>query len=893
MAGTREPKRAEKSDPNERARGKQLVIVESPAKAQTLNKYLGPDFVVMASVGHVRDLPDRNPKGVKDPVPGVDLENDFRPTYQVIKGKSKTVGDLKKAAKNAAGIWLATDLDREGEAIAWHLAEALGIRPETGKRVVFNAITKSEIERAFRNPRRIDMDKVNAQQARRILDRIVGYQVSPLLWKKVAGGLSAGRVQSVAVRLIVQREREIEAFVPEEYWKISGFFTTRLEKAGPLSEEWIQWLSEPSEKLKGRRPNGRTVAEKNRWLSERDSLSAELVELDGKKFEPRTAAEALAASERAGFLLEEKLVTLNEKAKGPARETVRLIGRVSGGPAWSVKSVQTKRTRSHPYAPFITSTLQQAAANQLDLTAQQTMSIAQALYEGMPIKGQGAVGLITYMRTDSTHVSPEAVHAARDYVLRNFGGDYVPPTPNVYSSSNKSAQEAHEAIRPTDVALDPEHVRSSLPERHYRLYKLIWERFVSSQMSDAQWDSTTVLISGSDAKGEMVFKATGRVLIFDGHYRVSGVPNVSDEPVIPRMEESDRLSMLQIDPAQNFTSPPPRFTEASLVKKLEAEGIGRPSTYAQIIQVIQQRKYVQKIRGRFHATDLGKVVTDKLVEAFPEIMEVGYTREMEQDLDNVEEKHADWMQMLHRFYGPFKESLQAAYEGMVHAKAETEPAPYKCAQCGGETVYRFGKKGRFLSCARYPKCRFAAPIDAEGRPVEPTRTDIACPRCQSPMILRRGRFGDFLSCEKYPECEGILNVDVKGIVSAPKPPPVLTDIPCPKCGSPLNLRRGGRGPWLSCSAFPKCRGRLGWTTLEEKVKNKWEKALREHEKMHPQPVIRKLDGEPVGDQFRLKVDEINGGESAGPGDGPQESNGEKGEATARRNPSRKGRPLNA
>lgn len=864
MAGKREPKRTEKADPNDRARGKQLVIVESPAKAQTLNKYLGPNFVVMASVGHVRDLPDRNPKGVKDPVPGVDLQNDFRPTYQVIKGKAKTVGDLKKAAKDAAGIWLATDLDREGEAIAWHLAEALGIRPETGKRVVFNAITKSEIERAFKNPRRIDMDKVNAQQARRILDRIVGYQVSPLLWRKVAGGLSAGRVQSVAVRLIVQRERDIESFNPEEYWKISGFFTTRIQEAESLSKEWTQWLSEAGEKQPTRKSNGRTIAEKNRWISEHDGLYAELVELDGKKFEPRTVAEALSASERAGFLLEDKLVTINEKAKGPARETVRLVGRTSGGPSWSVKSIQTKRTKSHPSAPFITSTLQQTAANQLDFTAQQTMSIAQALYEGMPIKDLGAVGLITYMRTDSTHLSPEAVTAARDYILRSFGRDYVPPTPNVFSSSNKSAQEAHEAIRPTDLELDPKRVRSSLPERHYKLYKLIWERFLSSQMSDAQWDSTTVLISGSDQHGEMLFKGTGRVLIFDGHYKVSGVPNIADEPVIPRIQEGDPLAMLQIDPVQNFTSPPPRFTEASLVKKLESEGIGRPSTYAQIIQVIQQRKYAQKIRGRFHATDLGKVVTDKLAEAFPEIMEVGYTREMEQDLDDIEEKHADWMEMLHRFYGPFKESLEAAYEGMVHAKAETEPAPHTCPQCGGGTVYRFGKKGRFLSCARYPKCRFAAPIDAEGRPVEPTRTDVACPNCNAPMILRKGRFGDFLSCANYPQCEGILNVDTKGLVSAPKPPPLLTDIPCPKCGSPLNLRRGARGPWLSCSAFPKCRGRLGWASLEEKVKKNLEKALRAHEEAHPQPVLRKVNGEPLGDQFTLKPDESNGRDGAGP-----------------------------
>lgn len=867
MAKT-ETKRKEKTAPAGKAKGKQLVIVESPAKAGTLNKYLGSDFVVMASVGHVRDLPDRNPKGVKDPVPGVDVDHDFKPTYQIIRGKAKTVGELKKAAQDAAGIWLATDLDREGEAIAWHLAEALEIRPDSGKRVVFNAITKSEIERAFRNPRCIDMNKVNAQQARRILDRIVGYQVSPLLWRKVAGGLSAGRVQSVAVRLIVEREREIEGFVPEEYWRIAGYFTVRVDSVASLSEEWTRWLSEPTERQKGRKGNGRTVPEKNRWLAAHESLSAELTELDGKKFEPRTVAEALNAAERAGFQVEERLVTENEKAKGPARETVRLLGRTSGGPSWKVKSIQTKRTKSHPAAPFITSTLQQAAANQLDYTAHHTMSIAQSLYEGMPIRGQGAVGLITYMRTDSTHISPEAITAAREYILQNFGTGYIPEKPNVFSSSNKSAQEAHEAIRPTDVHLDPERVRSSLPDSHFRLYKLIWERFVSSQMMDAQWDSTTVLISGSDvseddAERELVFRATGRVLVFDGHYRVSGVPNIADEPVIPKMDQRDRLAALQIDPSQYFTSPPPRFTEASLVKKLEAEGIGRPSTYAAIIQVIQNRKYVQKMRGRFHATDLGKVVTDKLMEAFPEIMEVGYTREMEQHLDDIEEKDANWMEMLHRFYGPFKASLQAAYQDMVHAKAETEPAPYTCPQCGSETAYRFGKKGRFLSCSKYPKCRFAAPIDAEGRPVEPTQTRIACPKCHSPMILRKGRFGDFLSCAKYPECEGILNIDQKGFVTPPKTPPVLTDISCPKCNAPLNLRRGGRGPWLSCSAFPKCRGRSGWAGLDEKVKLKWEKVLREHEKAHPEPVIRRVSGEVLGTRFKLEIDEVEGGNGNG------------------------------
>ncbi len=850
MAEKKETGRKGRTAPPVSAKGKQLVIVESPAKSRTLNKYLGPDFVVMASVGHVRDLPDRNPKGVKDPVPGVDLQQDFRPTYQVIKGKAKTLADLKRAAREADCIWLATDMDREGEAIAWHLAEALAIHTDEAKRVVFNAITKNEIEKAFRNPRTIDMDKVNAQQARRILDRIVGYQVSPLLWKKVAGGLSAGRVQSVAVYIIVQREKEIEDFVPEEYWRVTGCFTTRLEHARTLSQEWLEWLSEAPEKQNRWRGNGRTAHEKQRWCADHDSLMAELVEVDGKKFEPKTMTEALAASERAGFVLHETLSGRNEKGKEVPGQTVRLVGRLSNGPPWIVKSISTKRTRSHPFAPFITSTLQQTAATQLDFTAHHTMSIAQALYEGMSVHGLGAVGLITYMRTDSTHLSSEALKMARDYVLSQFGRDYLPEKVNVFASSNKAAQEAHEAIRPTDVTLTPERVHSSLPEGHYKLYRLIWERFVACQMSDALWDSTTVLISGKDSEGELVFRASGRVLVFDGHYKVSGIPNGGDEATLPSLGEGRPIAALHVDPTQNFTTPPPRYTEASLVKKLEAEGIGRPSTYAQIIQVIQQRNYVRKIRNRFHATDLGKIVTQKLVEGFPGIMEVGYTREMEQRLDDIEEKHADWVDMLRRFYGPFSESLQAAYEGMVHAKAEIQPAPYTCPQCNASTVYRFGKKGRFLSCSRYPACKFAAPINTNGEPLEPAQTDIACPRCMGPMLLRKGRFGTFLSCQNYPECAGIVNLDKKGYITPPKTPPLGTDLPCPKCDAPLNLRRGGKGPWLSCSTFPKCRGRLGWGSLDGELKAKWENLLQEHEKAHPEPVIRKTDGTPVGERYR-------------------------------------------
>lgn len=836
--------------------GKQLVIVESPAKARTVNKYLGSDYVVMASVGHVRDLPDKNPKGIKDPVPGVDLDHDFKPTYQVIKGKANTVTQLKQAAKNASGIWLATDLDREGEAIAWHLAEALRVKLENAKRVVFNAITKSEIEKAFLHPRTIDTGKVNAQQARRILDRIVGYQVSPLLWKKVAGRLSAGRVQSVALRLVVEREHEIAVFVPDEYWKIMGYFTTDLDRATALGEQWQKWLTEIPKKRDNKKPNGRTVREKNGWLAEHNSLAAELIKIDGRKFGPKDIKTALAAVKSAGFQLDEQIETQNPKAKGAAQRIIRLRGHVAGGPAWRVKSIQTKRMKSRPYAPFITSTLQQTAANQLGFPAQSTMRTAQELYEGVSVHKMGSVGLITYMRTDSTHLSGEAIKMDRDYIGSEFGDQYLPAKANFFSSSNKAAQEAHEAIRPTDVSLTPERLRSSLNDRQYKLYKMIWQRFVACQMTDAQWDSTTILISGTADHGELVFRATGRVLVFDGYYKVAGVPKTSDEVMLPHMAEKQPLAAIQIDPTQNFTSPPPRYTEASLVKKLEAEGIGRPSTYAQIIQVIQNRKYVEKIQNLFHATDLGKVVTEKLIEAFPEILQVGYTRDMEQQLDDVEEKHADWVQMLRHFYGPFKQSLEAAYKDMEHAKAEIQPSSHTCPQCGSDTVYRFGRRGRFLSCSKYPHCKFAAPIDRDGNPVSPEHTDIACPKCGSLTLLRKGRFGQFLSCTRYPACDGILNLDKKGCVIPPKIPPLLTDLPCPKCGALLNLRRSARGLWLSCSTFPKCSGRLGWALLEDKTKTKWEKALKEHEKINPQVIIRKLDGNPVGAAYKPQAQNV-------------------------------------
>ena len=848
------------------AEGRSLVIVESPAKAKTINKYLGSNYIVLASVGHVRDLPSKAPKGSKQPVPGVDIEKRFTPSYEVLSGKEAVVSDLKKAAKEALGsggdIWFATDLDREGEAIAWHLAQELGIEPTRAKRVIFAAITKNEIAKAFDNPHPIDVDRVNAQQARRILDRIVGYQVSPLLWKKVARGLSAGRVQSVAVRLVVEREREIHAFIPDERWEMSANFSPDQAKAAGLVDAWREFASRRDSK-----GNGPTVKDRNAWLADADAIRADLVEVGGDKFEigqPGSAenkpADLTPSVAEIATLAGLKDVTSSVKedanGKGPARFLRTVTGTADASVPWSISKIETKRTSSRPPPPFITSTLQQAASNRIGFGAQRSMRAAQGLYEGVNIPGEGPVGLITYMRTDSTHIAGEALNAARAYINVTFGERYLPEKPNFFSSSNKAAQEAHEAIRPTDPSRTPDKIKKALTEDQYKVYKLIWERFVACQMTPAQWDSTGVFITGgADPKRPLTFKATGRVLVFDGFYKVAGVPVSSDEQNLPPLDEGKALSAFAVEPVQKFTSPPPRFTEASLIKTLESEGIGRPSTYASIISVIQDRNYVEQIQRRFHATDLGEVVTDKLIEAFPGLMDLGYTRDMESQLDQVEEEHLDWIDMLQKFYDPFKISLERAHDQLQHAKAEIVPAPdqYRCETCGSRLVYRFGKNGRFLSCSTYPECSYAVPCDRDGKPKFAEYVNIACPATGRPLVKKSGRFGDFLATpllegEKADEVGVIVNIDKKGFAAPKAPPPLETDLPCPTCESPLNLRDGARGPWLGCSRFPKCRGRGKWAELEEDAKKKLELKLKNHMKEHPLPILRTLDGQALTDE---------------------------------------------
>lgn len=839
-------------------KGRQLVIVESPAKAKTINKYLGGGYKVLASVGHVRDLPPRNPKGVKWPVPGVDLENDFAPTYVVMDAKGKVISDLKRAAKGASDIWFATDPDREGEAIAWHVACELGVNPLKAKRVMFAAITKAEIERAFSRPHPIDMDRVNAQQARRILDRIVGYQVSPLLWKKVARGLSAGRVQSVAVRLIVDREREIRAFVPDEYYEIAGIFTAELAKALAVSKGWREQTSQ-------RNADGeaQTVKALSAWLAESKCFRAQLVEIGGEKFEltstekdrgnekgcEQRAARAMAIAALAG-LKNVKLEAVEDvKGKGPAKLIRTITGELDVATKYRVGAIETKRTSTRPSPPFITSTLQQAGSNRLGMTARRTMAAAQQLYQGIEIPGEGPVALITYMRTDSTNITAEALTMVREYVQNKYGPRYLPEKPNFYTSSNKDAQEAHEAIRPTSMNYPPSKLRTVLKPDLLKVYQLIWDRFVACQMVPAQWDSTAVsIVGGTDVQTPLTFRATGRILAFDGFYKAIGVPHSADEQTLPELKHEQPLAPIGIETKQKFTPPPPRFSEASLIKVLESEGIGRPSTYASIIGVIQDRKYVELLERRFYATDLGEVVTDKLIEAFPDLLDVGYTRDMEGQLDKVEEDHLDWVQMLHQFYKPFKKRLSEVEHTLKHAKAETTPAPFKCPKCGSATVYRLGKSGKFLSCSTYPACDYASPVDREGNPRPTVTTNIACPKCGRPLIKRTGRFGPFLGCSGYGQkenpCDTILRMDKKGHVLAPTQPPFESDppLPCPKCEAPMYLRPGKYGPWLGCSKFPKCRGRGDFKGLAEPAKKLLLESLEKHQHAHPIPIVKTLDG---------------------------------------------------
>ena len=864
----------------------ELVIVESPAKAKTIEKYLGRGFVVKASVGHIRDLPSRAPKGIKQLVPGVDLEHDFAPTYEVDSAKKKTVTELRKLAKGARDIWFATDLDREGEAIAWHLAEELKVDPKQAKRVTFDAITKSDVQRAFENPRGINMPRVEAQQARRIVDRIVGYRVSPILWKKVASGLSAGRVQSVASRLVVEREKQIRDFTPDESWELTGYLSFDTDGAEALQTVWDDFMSQRDDR---NRPP--TIKQRTAWLSDHRSLSAELVEVGGKTLKieaDKTSTEelvneAVSAAEAAGLVDIDIQREENSIGKGRAKNIVRLTGKPDSNTRYSIDSIDVKRTKSRPYPPFITSTLQQAASSRLSMSTDRTMRVAQQLYEGIDLPGEGRVGLITYMRTDSTNLSGEAIRLARRYLEEKIGAEYLPEKPRFYSSSNQSAQEAHEAIRPTDPFRDPDTIGSALNEEQLKLYRLIWQSFVGCQATDAEWDSTAVRMRRSDKDTGAVFKTNGRVLRFDGCLRITGIPKGDGDQVLPDFEKGTQLAPFSIEPRQKFQAPPPRYSEATLVKKLEEEGIGRPSTYASIINVIENRGYVEQRERRFYATALGEAVTEFLEEGFhDQFIEVGYTREIEQELDQVAEGKKQWTDMLHEFYEELVPKIEFA-DQLKHKKAESTPSEYACPTCDRRLEYRLGKTGRFLSCCGYnekilveppppkktakgkkprkrkpkeiPACTFAMPVDRDGRPLLPEQIDLLSPT-GTPMVKRTGRFGDFLvedgppppkksSKKSDPDApvSFIMNIDKKGNLKFPAPPPILTDIECSKCGELLNLRDGKRGPWLGCSKFPKCRGRGAFAKLPEKEQKDLRKQLADHMKSQQTLVLTRRDGQ--------------------------------------------------
>ena len=732
---------------------KNLVIVESPAKARTINKYLGPDFEVAASKGHVRDLPKTRF--------GIDIEAGWVPVYQPLADRQDVLKALKKQAAKAGTVYLAPDPDREGEAIAWHLKEALGLDDERTRRVTFNEITRRAIQEAFAHPGTIDMDRVQAQEARRFLDRVVGYKLSPLLRMKVARGLSAGRVQSVAVRLIVEREREIRNFKPEEFWKI----TAMLAPEGTLKKP-----AAVKAKVKKAKKSGAG---------------------DG------AAAEAAPVEVPEGAFLAELAEWASKKFQAANEEQAATIVKALEGASYVVAKVEQKDRPEKPAAPFTTSTLQQQASIRLRFPAKKTMMVAQRLYEGVELGGEGSVALITYMRTDSTHISQDALKACRELIGSTYGAPYLPAQPNRYAAG-KGAQEAHEAIRPTDVAYTPERVAPFLPQDQLRLYTLIYNRFVASQMTPAVFAVTNVDVRAADG----LFKAQGKVLKFDGYRRVLAPGGKKEDLLLPPLHERQALDLLDLLPTQHFTQPPPRYSEATLVKSLEKEGIGRPSTYASIISKIQERGYVDQKERRFYATELGTTVTDLLVQHFPKVMDLKFTSHMEDEFDLIEDRKARRDDVLTEFWQPFLQDLEVAKTKMQTVKGvETEE---KCPQCGKALVFRYSKKTgkKFLGCSGYPDCKYTQPGEGEAPREAPVPTEHACPECGKPMLRRMGRRGPFLGCSGYPECKTTMNFDAQGKpVLASKP----TEHVCDKCGKPMVLREGPRGPFLACTGYPKCR----------------------------------------------------------------------------------------
>ena len=695
---------------------KSLVVVESPTKVKTIQKYLNSSYIVKASMGHVRDLPKSTL--------GVDEKKGFRPEYRVLPAKKKVLDDLKKAAEKVDALYIATDPDREGEAIGWHLAQELGVPKAKTYRIMFNELTERAVKAAFLHPGKIDTNKVDAQQARRILDRLVGYKLSPLLWEKIRRGLSAGRVQSVAVRLITEREREILAFVATEYWSLHA-------------------------RLRGKNP---------------PEFTATLREVKGEK------------------------ATLPSEA-----ETVKVMTSLHGA-TWRVKSVTRGERKRNPAAPFITSTLQQEASRKLHFTAKKTMMLAQQLYEGIDLGSEGAVGLITYMRTDAVRVSREAQGEAREWITGRLGREYLPDAPPYYKAK-KSAQEAHEAVRPSSVDREPKAVARYLSKDQLALYRLVWERFLASQMLPAVYDT----VSADIEAGKCLFRAQGSTLKFAGFMAVyvesreesDAPPEEEQEAVVPLLTEGEVLKLLALDPKQHFTQPPPRYTEASLVKTLEEEGIGRPSTYAQILSTIQDREYVRRDKGTLVPTELGMQVNDMLVPYFPEVMDVEFTAQLEESLDKIEEGEADWVKTVESFHKQFVKDLKRAGKGMDNFKGGVDTGQ-PCPDCGKPLVEKWGRFGKFLACSAYPDCKYTKDLGGREKPADEP-TEEVCPTCGKPMVIKHGRFGKFIACSGYPECKTTK--------------PVTLGIACAEtgCDGQLVERRSKRGKtFYACTRYPDC-----------------------------------------------------------------------------------------
>ncbi|MCI0457618.1 MAG: DNA topoisomerase [Gemmataceae bacterium] len=837
---------------------KNLVIVESPAKAKTINKYLGPDYEVVACKGHIRDLPKSKF--------GIDIEQGWVPTYTLVtekdkqrdKDKKELVKRLKQEAGKADLVYLAPDPDREGEAIAWHLKEVLGLDDQKFRRVTFNEITKSAVQKAFTQARDIDMDLVGAQEARRFLDRVVGYKLSPLLSNTLAQTLSAGRVQSVAVRLIVEREREIQAFKPEEYWRITALLApqgtvskTALSKSKPEKKPAAKSAARgKGATKKGEKPAPEQVGAASRAAPVR--LGSPDLQTDGQNGQQETAAPEIPE----GSFLAELAEWAGQKFKASREDEAMKIFNALEGAAYVVSKVEQKDQQEKPKPPFITSSLQQQASIRLRFSPKKTMALAQRLYEGVDLSGEGSIALITYMRTDSTRIADEALNACRDLIQQKYGAPYLPAQPNRYASG-KSAQEAHEAIRPTDLVYTPQRVEQLLPagakDRHdlIRLYTLIYNRFVASQMTPAIFAVTNVDVSAAEG----IFKARGKILKFDGYRRVLPPGGKQEDVLLPPLQEKQPLDLLKLTPTQHFTEPPPRYNEASLIDTLKKEGIGRPSTYVSIIEKIKERGYVELKERRFYATEIGMRVTDLLVAHFPDVMNLKFTSHIEEDLDRIEGGKFKRNDALNEFYGPFAKALEVA-EGTLHKDAEKcpkcgkplkerfgkfgkffgcsgypdcdyikkrggeekeppKPTEHKCPECGAQMLERMGPRGPFLGCSTYPKCKTTMNLDAEGKPVPTaTKTKHVCEKCGQPMVLREGRRGPFLACTGYPKCKNAKDVDAEGNPVKP----IETGLECDKCGSPMVVKRGPRGPFAGCSNYPSCkRTRPIPEELKEKV----------------------------------------------------------------------------